>query len=82
MAKELGPLKIRTNAVNPTVTLTAMAKKFWSDPENSKPMLDRIPMQRFAEPEEVVEPILFLLSDKAAMINGIMMPIDGGFLAG
>jgi NAD(P)-dependent dehydrogenase (short-subunit alcohol dehydrogenase family) len=58
MAAELGPYQIRTNAVNPTVTMTPMAQEFWSDPVNAKPMLDRIPLNRFANPEDVVEPIL------------------------
>ena len=34
-----------------------------------------------AEVDEVVNAILFLLSDKASMINGVILPIDGGFLA-
>ena len=82
MAKELGPFNIRTNAVNPTVTLTPMAEAHWSDPEMARPMLDRIPMNRFAQTSEVVDGIIFLLGDKSAMINGITMPIDGGFLSG
>ena len=82
MAKELGPFNIRTNAVNPTVTLTPMAVEHWSDPVMAAPMLDRIPLHRFAKTEEVVEPILGLLSDMSAMINGATLPIDGGFLIG
>ncbi len=39
----------------------------------------RIPLGRFASPEEVGEVILFLLTNAAAMLNGIAMPIDGGF---
>jgi L-xylulose reductase len=35
----------------------------------------------FAEVEEVIHAILFLMSDKASMINGITLPVDGGFLA-
>jgi NAD(P)-dependent dehydrogenase (short-subunit alcohol dehydrogenase family) len=43
-------------------------------------MQKRIPVGRFAEPEDVAEVILFLLSDEAAMVNGISMPIDGGYM--
>jgi NAD(P)-dependent dehydrogenase (short-subunit alcohol dehydrogenase family) len=43
-------------------------------------MQQRIPVGRFAEPEDVAEVILFLLSDEAAMVNGISMPIDGGYM--
>ncbi|MFB2550456.1 SDR family oxidoreductase [Ensifer soli] len=81
MAKELAPQGIRVNAVNPTVTLTPMAVKAWSDPAKSAGMLSRIPVGRFADPDDVAEIILFLLSDEAAMINGIAMPVDGGFMA-
>ena len=42
-------------------------------------MLSRMPLGRFIEPEEVAEVVLFLLSDRASMINGISMPVDSGF---
>ncbi|WP_455733538.1 SDR family oxidoreductase, partial [Burkholderia stabilis] len=78
---ELGPHGIRVNSVNPTVTLTPMAQFAWSEPEKRAPMLAAIPLGRFAEPDEVVEPILFLLSDAASMISGVSLPIDGGYTA-
>uniref|UniRef100_A0A8C5EYM8 Dicarbonyl/L-xylulose reductase n=1 Tax=Gouania willdenowi TaxID=441366 RepID=A0A8C5EYM8_GOUWI len=81
MALELGPFQIRVNAVNPTVVMTEMGHLAWSDPEKSKKMTSRIPLGRFAEVEDVVNTILFLLSDKSNMINGITLPVDGGFLA-
>lgn len=82
MAKELAPKGIRVNAVNPTVTLTPMAVKAWSDPEKAAGMLNRIPVGRFAESADVAEVVLFLLSDEAAMVNGLAMPVDGGFMIG
>nr|XP_039331696.1 L-xylulose reductase isoform X2 [Saimiri boliviensis boliviensis] len=48
MALELGPHKIRVNAVNPTVVMTAMGRANWLDPQKAKPMLDRIPLGKFA----------------------------------
>ncbi|KVL38745.1 short-chain dehydrogenase [Burkholderia territorii] len=78
---ELGAHGIRVNSVNPTVTLTPMAQFAWSEPAKRAPMLAAIPLGRFAEPDEVVEPILFLLSDAASMISGISLPIDGGYTA-
>lgn len=79
MANELGKHGIRVNCVNPGVTLTDMARKAWSDPVKSGPMLSRMPLGRFIEPEEVADVVLFLLSDRAAMVNGIAMPLDAGF---
>ncbi|XP_071478331.1 L-xylulose reductase-like [Diadema antillarum] len=80
-ALEFAQHKIRVNCVNPTVVLTPMAKKFWEQSETRDSMLARIPLGRFLEVEDVVNPVLFLLSDKSAMINGITLPIDGGALA-
>nr|KAF6295447.1 dicarbonyl and L-xylulose reductase [Myotis myotis] len=81
MALELGPHKIRVNTVNPTVVMTPMGKANWSDPLKAKAMLDRIPLGRFAEVQNVVDVILFLLSDQSSMTTGSAVPVDGGFLA-
>jgi NAD(P)-dependent dehydrogenase (short-subunit alcohol dehydrogenase family) len=81
MAVELGPHGIRVNCVNPVVTLTPMAVKAWSDEAKAASMLNRIPMGRFVEPEEVASVILFLLSDAAAMVTGQAIMVDGGFRA-
>lgn len=48
MSIELGPHGIRTNNVNPTVVMTKMGAKAWSDPAKSNPILSRIPLGRFA----------------------------------
>ncbi|MFT4115286.1 SDR family oxidoreductase [Bradyrhizobium sp.] len=81
MAIELGPHNIRVNGINPTVTLTAMAKQAWSDPAKRAARLARIPLGRFAEPSEVADLIAYLLSDRASMVHGVALPIDGGFRA-
>jgi len=78
MAAELGPSSIRVNSVNPTVTLTPMGELAWSDPAKADPVKARIPLGRFLDPDEVAEAILFLLSDGAAMVNGVSLPVDGG----
>ena len=80
MAKELGPMGIRVNGVHPTVTLTPMAVKAWSDPEKAGAMMARIPLGRFAEPDDIAEVILFLLTDAAGMVHGLSMPVDGGYM--
>ncbi len=81
MALELGPHGIRVNAINPTVVMTPMGKRAWADPAKGGPMLARIPLGKFAEPEDVAHLVAYLLSDQADMIHGVTLPIDGGFLA-
>ncbi|XP_043957889.1 L-xylulose reductase [Gambusia affinis] len=81
MALELGPHQIRVNSVNPTVVMTKMGRLGWSDPEKAQTMKSRIPLGRFAEEEDVVNCILFLLSEKSSMVNGVALPVDGGHLA-
>lgn len=76
---EFGPHGIRVNSVNPTVTLTPMAEQAWSDPAKSAAALKNIPLGRFAQVEEVVAPILFLLGDGASMVSGVALPVDGGY---
>jgi len=80
MAVELGRHGIRVNSVNPTVVLTEMGKRAWSDPVKGGPMLARIPLRRFAECEDIAAVVCFLLTDGAAMLNGLALRIDGGFL--
>ncbi|XP_053204814.1 L-xylulose reductase-like [Panonychus citri] len=80
-ALELGPFNIRCNSVNPTVVLTELGRKGWSEPTKRDWMLNQIPLRRFAEVDEVVDAIVFLLSDRSSMINGAILPIDGGFTA-
>lgn len=80
MALELGPHNIRVNSVNPTVVLTPMGKRAWADPAKGGPMKARIPLGRFADPEHVSQTVIYLLSNQADMVHGVILPIDGGFL--
>lgn len=82
MAVELGSHGIRVNSVNPTVTLTPMGRQAWGDAARARPMLERLPLGRFAEPGEVATVIVFLLSDEASMVHGACIDVDGGFQAG
>ncbi|CAG4979972.1 unnamed protein product [Colias eurytheme] len=81
MALELGPHGIRVNTINPTVVMTELGRRAWADPQKAQTMLSKIPLGRFGEVHEVVSAIVFLLSDKASMISGVQLPVDGGFLA-
>jgi L-xylulose reductase len=58
-----------------------LGKIVWADPIVADRMRSRIPMNRFAEPEEVADAVAYLLSDSASMITGSCIPVDGGFLA-
>ncbi|XP_067129647.1 L-xylulose reductase-like [Centruroides vittatus] len=78
MAVELGPHKIRVNSVNPGVVYTEMSKSYLDDPKISSMLKSFIPLQEFCNTEDIAYVVLFLLSDKARMINGITLPIDGG----
>lgn len=82
LAVEWGSHGIRVNSVDPVVTRTPMAEQAWSDPEKAARMKSRIPLGRFAEPEEVAEAVAFLMGPGASMVHGISLPVDGGFSAG
>lgn len=82
MAKELSPEGIRVNAISPTIVIeTAMGQYGFSKPEEADPVLSRTPQGRFAKIVEILNGIEFLLSDNSEMINGHMLPVDGGYLA-
>ncbi|OLT37095.1 short-chain dehydrogenase [Rhodococcus sp. CUA-806] len=80
LALELGGRGVRANSICPTVVLTDMGQKVWGDSAKSAPMLARIPAGRFAVPSEVSATALWLASEASSMINGIDVPVDGGYL--
>lgn len=72
---------INVNAVCPGVALTPMTEMVYSrEPELREQRLKRFPIKREVLPEEVADLVLFLCSDEAKYINGVAIPIDGGFL--
>lgn len=71
---------VRTNAVAPGWVKTRMAVNAMNTPERAEPILKRIPMARWGEPSEVAEAVAFLLSPAASYINGVTLPIDGGYM--
>jgi meso-butanediol dehydrogenase/(S,S)-butanediol dehydrogenase/diacetyl reductase len=72
---------LRVNAVCPGFTLTAMAEKQMT-PELDAAVSRRVPLGRFFLPVEIANSILFLASDLASAITGVVMPVDGGWTAG
>ena len=81
MTLELGPHGIRVNCVNPTVVKTKLTEVIWNNPTKAEPFLKMTPLGRFAETDDVVNAVLFLLSDRASLISGVTIPVDGGFTA-
>ena len=78
-AQELGRYSIRVNAVNPTVVMTPMSEWYWGREDIGGPLIDAMPLGRWATEEDCAGPIVFLLSDASAMISGVCLPVDGGF---
>lgn len=78
LALEWGPHNVRVNAISPTVVLTELGRKAWSG-EVAEQMKQKIPLRRFAEPQDIAASALFLASDAASMITGSNLVVDGGY---
>jgi len=81
MAVELGPDKIRVNAICPVMGETGMFTQFMGlpdTPENRAKFLGSIPLGRFAQPSDVAAAALFLASPEAEFFTGVELPVDGG----
>jgi NAD(P)-dependent dehydrogenase (short-subunit alcohol dehydrogenase family) len=78
MCRELAPFGIRVNAVAPGYIDTAMGGK--GDGTTDDWLRWHCPLGRFGEPREVAGPVVFLASDQASFVNGVTLPIDGGYL--
>lgn len=75
LARELGPRGIRVNAVAPGITETDMMKAV---PKSViEPMIARIPLRRLGQPEDIANAFLFLASDEASYITGVVLSVDG-----
>ena len=75
LARELGPKGIRVNAVAPGITETDMMKAV--PKEVIEPMIQRIPLRRMGQPEDIANAFLFLASDEASYITGVVLSVDG-----
>ena len=80
-ANEWGDRGVRVTAIAPGYINTDMTKALQDDEASYKGILDRIPEGRWGTPDDLVGPVLLLASDAADYVNGIVMPIDGGYLA-
>jgi 2-deoxy-D-gluconate 3-dehydrogenase len=79
MALEWAGKGINVNAVGPTSIDTPMNRELFNDEEWRRKAVARIPAGRFAEPEDVVGPVIFLASDASSMVHGHLLLVDGGF---
>jgi NAD(P)-dependent dehydrogenase (short-subunit alcohol dehydrogenase family) len=79
MAVELSPDGILVNCIAPGFIATDMsAKALNSDPERKQKVFARTPMGRLGDPGEVGDVALFLASDQASYLTGVILPVDGG----
>jgi 3-oxoacyl-[acyl-carrier protein] reductase len=77
LAYELGPAGITANAIAPITTLTPRVVALRSEQEIER-IAAQVPLKRLAEPEDHAQAMLFLASDAAAYINGIVLDVNGG----
>ena len=82
-AVEYGDRGIRVNCINPFVINTPMALRGMEDAPEAfvQALMHATPAKRFGEVSEVTAAVLWLASDQASFINGITLPVDGGFTA-
>ncbi|PRY11076.1 SDR family oxidoreductase [Kineococcus rhizosphaerae] len=81
LANEWAPRGVNVNAVAPGYVVTDNTAALRADPERSRALLERIPAGRWATPEDVAGPVVFLASPAADYVHGVVLAADGGWLA-
>lgn len=85
LATEWGPAGIRVNVIAPTVFRSELTAWMYADDEKGRAareaMFARIPLNRFAEPEDFVGALQYLLSDASSFVTGHVLYLDGGYTA-
>ncbi len=83
LAMEWGPAGVRVNAIAPgPIEGTEGMDRLSPGPEAIEKLTKTIPLQRYGQKEEIAEAALWLCSDKAAYVNGVVLPVDGGWSLG
>ena len=80
LAIAYAPDGIRVNAVAPGWIATQLTQALQEDHKRSEAILSRTPLGRWGEPADVAGPVLFLASDAARFVTGVVLPVDGGYL--
>ena len=80
MANELAKQNINVNAIAPGYMATDNTAPIRQDAARSKTILDRIPVGRWGEPEDLKGAVVFLASEASAYLCGAIIPVDGGWL--
>jgi len=80
LAAEWSEWGIRVNSVSPWYTNTPMAEPVLTNPERLSRILNRTPLGRVGQPEEVAAVVSFLAMDKSSYVTGQNIAVDGGFL--
>lgn len=80
MAVELAPEKIRVNCIAPVAGDTPLLPTFMGEdtPEKREKFLATIPIGRFSLPEDIAAAAVYLASDEASLVTGVVLPVDGG----
>lgn len=81
-ALDLGPLGIRVNAVAPGVTRTPLTESYFHDADMAERLRRAYPLGRAGEAEDIAGAIVYLASDAARYVTGIVLTVDGGYTAG
>ncbi|CAB3935677.1 SDR family NAD(P)-dependent oxidoreductase [Achromobacter insolitus] len=81
LARDLAPHGVRVNAVAPGLMETEMTAGQRAQAQGTDWYMKRAPMARAGRADEIVGPVLFLASDMASYVNGVVLPVDGGYLA-
>ena len=80
LSNEWSAKGITVNAVAPGYVATNNTEALRADPDRNQAILDRIPIGRWAEPEDIAGAVTFLASPAARYVTGITLPVDGGWL--
>jgi dehydrogenase/reductase SDR family protein 4 len=78
MAQQWAQYNIRVNAIAPGLVKTRFSEALWSNPDIAQAVMTRTPLQRVAEPDEMVGAVIFLASDASSYVTGHVLVVDGG----